>query len=71
MNVPRPMGASFMAKDQISNLSTPGLTASKSLNPKAPLKLPPKGSAIKIIQKSQIDTESPAKDLSVTPAASG
>lgn len=54
MNVPRPIGSSFMGKDNLSNLSTPGLGIGKSLgiNSKAPLKLPPKGSAIKIIPKA-------------------
>ena len=52
MNVPRPIGGSFLGKDPVANLSTPGQLGAMSLNlnSKGPIKLPPKG--IKIIQKS-------------------
>jgi hypothetical protein len=52
-------------KDPLSNLSTPGQSGSKvlGLNAKAPLKLPPKGTPIRIIPKASVETNgTPSQD---------
>lgn len=74
MNVPRPGGPQFGSKDPLSNLSTPGQSGSKvlSLNGKAPLKLPPKGTAIRIIPKASVETSgAPTQDNLGTPTMPG